>query len=195
MGIENCRVLGTESVRGGGSDGGPGEGSPRSGVRRGGAPRQPQCMTLGRLAPLYYALRHRPRCPRLAAPTVRRRRTAHFPRGLGEFVPTHFKCGFPGKAPPHSGEGLRPQIVQICSCQIRAPPACTLLGCYLVTYATARPWPPEAEIIDSTRPAESSRLDRLPKRLQALCNSLRMLFPARLVRQQLKLTRGRILQD
>ena len=47
---------------------GPGESSPRSGVRRGGAPRQPQCMTLGRLAPLYYALRRRPRCPRLARP-------------------------------------------------------------------------------------------------------------------------------
>ena len=36
-----------------------------AGVRRGGAPRQPQCTTLGRLAPVYYALRHRPRCPRL----------------------------------------------------------------------------------------------------------------------------------
>ena len=42
---------------------GPGESSPRSGVRRGRAPRQPQCHTLGRLAPLYYALRRRPRCP------------------------------------------------------------------------------------------------------------------------------------
>ena len=44
---------------------GPRERSPRSGVRRGRAPRQPQCNTLGRLAPLYYALRRRPRCPRL----------------------------------------------------------------------------------------------------------------------------------
>ena len=34
---------------------------PRSGGFEGaGAPRQPQCMTLGRLAPLYYALRRRP---------------------------------------------------------------------------------------------------------------------------------------
>ena len=50
----------------GGGDGGPGENSPRSGVRRGEAPRQPQCNTLGRLAPRHYALRRRPRCPRLA---------------------------------------------------------------------------------------------------------------------------------
>ena len=48
---------------------GPGERSPRSGVRRGGAPRQPQCTTLGRLAPRHYALRRRPRCPRLARPS------------------------------------------------------------------------------------------------------------------------------
>ena len=47
-------------------DGGPGGNSPQSGVRRGGAPRQPQCLTLGRLAPLHYALRRRPRCPCLA---------------------------------------------------------------------------------------------------------------------------------
>ena len=50
--------------------GGPGESSPRSGVRRGGAPRQPQCITLGRLAPRHYALRRRPRCPRLARRTA-----------------------------------------------------------------------------------------------------------------------------
>ena len=36
---------------------GPGESSPRSGVRRGGAPRQPQCITLGRLAPRHFAVR------------------------------------------------------------------------------------------------------------------------------------------
>ena len=48
---------------------GPGERSPRSGVRRAGAPRQPQCITLGRLAPRHYALRRRPRCPRLARPS------------------------------------------------------------------------------------------------------------------------------
>ena len=42
---------------------GPGESSPRSGVRRGRAPRQPQCHTLGRLAPRHFALRRRPRCP------------------------------------------------------------------------------------------------------------------------------------
>ena len=48
---------------------GPGERSPRSGVRRGGAPRQPQCITLGRLAPRHYAVRCRPRCPRLARPS------------------------------------------------------------------------------------------------------------------------------
>ena len=43
---------------------GPGESSHRSGVRRGGAPRQRQCITLGRLAPRHYAVRRRPRCPR-----------------------------------------------------------------------------------------------------------------------------------
>ena len=49
---------------------GPGESSPRSGVRRGRAPRQPQCITLGRLAPRHFALRRRPRCPAShAAPT------------------------------------------------------------------------------------------------------------------------------
>ena len=47
----------------GGSDGGARGGLPRVGVRRGGAPRQPQCMTLGRLAPLYYALRTGPAVP------------------------------------------------------------------------------------------------------------------------------------
>ena len=50
---------------------GPGESSPRSGVRRGGAPRQTQCITLGRLAPRHFALRRRSRCPRLR--TARRR--------------------------------------------------------------------------------------------------------------------------
>ena len=39
---------------------------PRSGVRRAGAPRQPQCITLGRLAPRHLAVRRRRRCPRLA---------------------------------------------------------------------------------------------------------------------------------
>ena len=47
-------------------DGGSGGVPPGSGFEGAGAPRQPQCMTLGRLAPLYYALRHRPRCPPLA---------------------------------------------------------------------------------------------------------------------------------
>ena len=46
--------------------GGPGERSPRSGFEGAGAPRQPQCITLGRLAPRHYAVRCRPRCPRLA---------------------------------------------------------------------------------------------------------------------------------
>ena len=43
-------------------DAGP-RGVPPVGVRRGGAPRQPQCLTLGRLAPLYYALRTGPAVP------------------------------------------------------------------------------------------------------------------------------------
>ena len=45
---------------------GPGESSPRSGFEGAGAPRQPQCITLGRLAPRHYAVRRRPRCARLA---------------------------------------------------------------------------------------------------------------------------------
>ncbi len=45
---------------------GPGESSPRRGFEGAGAPRQPQCITLGRLAPRHYAVRRRPRCPRLA---------------------------------------------------------------------------------------------------------------------------------
>ena len=47
-------------------DGGPGQRSPGRGFEGAGAPRQPQCITLGRLAPLHYAVRRRPRCPRLA---------------------------------------------------------------------------------------------------------------------------------
>ena len=66
----------------GGGDGGPGERSLRSGVRRGGAPRQPQCITLGRLAPRHYAVRRRPRCPRLA-----RRGAARGARGTREAQP------------------------------------------------------------------------------------------------------------
>ncbi len=39
--------------------------SPGRGFEGAGAPRQPQCITLGRLAPRHYAVRRRPRCPRL----------------------------------------------------------------------------------------------------------------------------------
>ena len=49
----------------------PGERSPRSGFEGAGAPRQPQCITLGRLAPRHYAVRRRPRCPRLARRAAR----------------------------------------------------------------------------------------------------------------------------
>ena len=58
---------------------GPGESSPRSGVRRGGAPRQPQCITLGRLAPRHFAVRRRPRCP----PPLARRGGVPCERGAG----------------------------------------------------------------------------------------------------------------
>ena len=51
--------------------GGLGESSPRSGFEGAGAPRQSQCITLGRLAPRHYAVRRRPRCPRLALPEAR----------------------------------------------------------------------------------------------------------------------------
>ena len=51
---------------------GPGESSPRSGFEGAGAPRQPQCITLGRLAPRHYALRRRPRCPASHGPPARR---------------------------------------------------------------------------------------------------------------------------
>ena len=51
---------------------GPGENSPRSGFEGAGAPRQPHCMTLGRLAPRHYALRRRPRCPASHGPPARR---------------------------------------------------------------------------------------------------------------------------
>ena len=46
--------------------GGQGRTFPGRGFEGAGAPRQPQCITLGRLAPRHYALRRRPRCPRLA---------------------------------------------------------------------------------------------------------------------------------
>ena len=52
--------------------------SPGRGFEGAGAPRQPQCNTLGRLAPLHYAVRRRPRCPRLA-----RRGGAPCERGAG----------------------------------------------------------------------------------------------------------------
>ena len=42
---------------------GGGGSSPRPGFEGAGAPRQPQCLTLGRLAPLYYALRTGPAVP------------------------------------------------------------------------------------------------------------------------------------
>ena len=46
--------------------GGQGRSLPGRGFEGAGAPRQPQCITLGRLAPRHYAVRRRPRCPRLA---------------------------------------------------------------------------------------------------------------------------------
>ena len=46
--------------------GGQGGVSPGRGFEGAGAPRQPQCITLGRLAPRHCAVRRRPRCPRLA---------------------------------------------------------------------------------------------------------------------------------
>ena len=45
---------------------GPGESPPGRGFEGAGAPRQPQRIILGRLAPRHYAVRRRPRCPRLA---------------------------------------------------------------------------------------------------------------------------------
>ena len=62
----------TGEGEGGGVIGGPGGNSPGSGFEGAGAPRQPQCITLGRLAPLYYALRRRPRCPASHGPPARR---------------------------------------------------------------------------------------------------------------------------
>ena len=53
--------------------GGPGESSPRSGFEGAGAPRQPQCITLGRLAPRHLAVRRR---PRLSPPRPARWRAA-----------------------------------------------------------------------------------------------------------------------
>ena len=53
--------------------GGPGESSPRSGFEGAGAPRQPQCITLGRLAPPHLAVRRR---PRLSPPRPARWRAA-----------------------------------------------------------------------------------------------------------------------
>ncbi len=49
--------------------GGQGRVPPGRGFEGAGAPRQPQCITLGRLAPRHYAVRRRPRCPRLARPS------------------------------------------------------------------------------------------------------------------------------
>ena len=43
---------------------GQGRALPGRGFEGAGAPRQPQCMTLGRLAPRHYAVRRRPRCAR-----------------------------------------------------------------------------------------------------------------------------------
>ena len=51
--------------------GGPGESSPRSGFEGAGAPRQPQCITLGRLAPRHLAVRRR---RRTSPPRTARRR-------------------------------------------------------------------------------------------------------------------------
>ncbi len=73
--------LSLERGEGGGVFGGPGGTPPGRGFEGAGAPRQPQCITLGRLAPRHYAVRRRPRCPRLAR------------RG-----------GAPGPAPSSSGE-------------------------------------------------------------------------------------------
>ena len=61
-------VMGEGEGSGGGDGGARGAHSLGRGSK-GPEPSQPQCMTLGRLAPLYYALRRRPRCPRLARPS------------------------------------------------------------------------------------------------------------------------------
>ena len=87
----------------GGSDEGAREALPPVGVRRGGTPRQPQCTTLGRLAPRHYALRRRPRCP-----------ASHGPRHAAR-SPSHGECRLRlstcpatgialGSAPSSSGE-------------------------------------------------------------------------------------------
>ena len=55
-------VMGEGEGGGGGDGGARGEFSPVGGSK-GRSPRQPQCMTLGRLAPRHYAVRRRPRCP------------------------------------------------------------------------------------------------------------------------------------
>ena len=58
--------------------GGAGGVPPGRGFEGAGAPRQPQCITLGRLAPRHYAVRRRPRCPLLP-----RRGGAACERGAG----------------------------------------------------------------------------------------------------------------
>ena len=52
---------------------------PGRGFEGAGAPRQPQCITLGRLAPRHYAVRRRPRCP--ASPGAPPRRARGNARG------------------------------------------------------------------------------------------------------------------
>ena len=59
-------VMGEGEGSGGGDGGDMGSAPPGRGFEGAGAPRQPQCITLGRLAPRHYAVRRRPRCPRLA---------------------------------------------------------------------------------------------------------------------------------
>ena len=96
----------------GGGDGGARGALPPVGVRRGRSPRQPQCITLGRLAPRHYAVRRRPRCPRLA-----RRGGAACERGAGggtvgrDRIATTPQCGsLSGPAIPVSPQAARPAV-------------------------------------------------------------------------------------
>ena len=72
----------------GGGDGGPGERSPGRGFEGAGAPRQPQCITLGRLAPRHYAVRRRPRCPASHGAAARRARGV---QASGQFARTELR--------------------------------------------------------------------------------------------------------
>ncbi len=93
----------------GGGDGGPVESFPGRGFEGAGAPRQPQCITLGRLAPRHYALRRRPRCPRLA-----RRVGAPCKRGagIGTIRPDRMATTGPLSEPaiPVSPQAARPAV-------------------------------------------------------------------------------------